>query len=213
MCSSDLSSFDVTVDGNPPAFDPAPAAFSTSSFPGAPAETRVWTWTPRDADGRTVPYGTDARVVVELSPNGSPILSADGDELPNTVSEFRTLQFTMPTAVRKPVGALPAGAYGRADVFGPSTLLEVDLAGPAPSSCSAEIFLFGTSPSNSFVLRSTSRSLDLAEGATSFSATAEDLGLLDGLGDPQFLDGPLAIGVSLRRNTLRSAVQIGRAHV
>ncbi|MEE2941517.1 MAG: Ig-like domain-containing protein [Planctomycetota bacterium] len=202
------SSFVVTVDGNQPAFDPAPAAFSSSSFPGAPTDTRVWTWTPRDADGRTVPYGTDARVLVELSPAGAPIRSAEGEELPATVSEFRTLQFTLPAEVRKPVGALPSGAYGRADVFGPSTLLEVDLTGPAPSSTSAEIFLFGTSPSNSFVLRSTSRSVDLTEGATSFSATAEDLGLLDGLGDPQFLDGSLTIGVSLRRNTLRSAVRL-----
>lgn len=206
--SFDDSSFVVTVDGNPPAFDPAPAAFSTTSFPGAPTDTRVWTWTPRDADGRSVPYGTDARVVLELSPNGAPIRSADGEELPNTVSEFRTLEFTLPAAVRKPVGALPAGAYGRADVFGQSTLLEVDLAGPAPSSSSAEIFLFGTSPSNSFVLRSTSRSVGLTEGATSFSANAEDLGLLDGLGDPQFLDGPLVIGVGLRRNTLRSSVRL-----
>lgn len=202
------SSFVVTVDGNAPALDPAPAAFSTSSFPGAPTDTRVWLWTPRDADGRVVPYGTDARVVVELSPNGAPVRSTDGDELPNTVSEFRTLQFTLPTDVRKPAGALPAGAYGRADVFGQSALLEVGLAGPAPSSTSAEIFLFGTSPSNSSVLRSTSRSVELAEGATSFSATAEDLGLLDGLGDPQFLDGPLTIGVGLRRNTLRSAVRL-----
>lgn len=202
------SSFIVTVDGADPAFDPAPETITGFSFPGVPQENRIWRWIPRDGDGRVQPYGTDVRVELQLSPNASPILSDDGDELPLTESEFRTVQFSLPSSVIKVAGALPEGAFGRTDVLGQNALVQVDLSEPAPSSTNAEIFMFGTSPSNSTLVRSTHRSIELAQGTTTFTLTADQLGLLDGAGDVQFLDGRLSIAIGLRRNTLRSAVRI-----
>lgn len=205
----DETSFDVQVGGSPPALDPAPEPLSVGNIPGVPTQNQVFIWDPTDGSGRVRSYGADERVVVTLSPNAAQILSEEGDPLPLTETAFTTLEFSAPIAVRKPAGALPEGAFGRADVFGGSApILEVELANPAPSNTAAEIYLFGTSPSNGELLRSLVRVVDVPQGATTITASADDLELLDGAGDVQFADGDIQIAVLLRRNALRTGVRL-----
>ena len=205
----DETSFDVQVGGAPPALDPAPEPLSVGNIPGVPTQNQVFIWDPTDGSGRVRSYGADERVVVTLSPNAAQILSEEGDPLPLTETAFTTLEFSAPVAVRKPAGALPEGAFGRADVFGGAApILEIELGAPAPSSTAAEIYLFGTSPSNEELLRSLVRVVDIPQGAMMVTASADDLSLLDGAGDVQFADGDIQIAVLLRRNALRTGARL-----
>ncbi len=205
----DDNSFLVTVDGLDPALDPAPAPLSPAGIPGVGDQTQIWRWRPIDGAGRVRSYGADADVVVQLSPASAPILSEDGDALPLTESMFHTLEFSAPTGFQKVAGSMPLDGFGRADVFGSGApLLEVTLDQPALSGLVAEVYMFGTSPSNDSLQRALVRSIDVTEGSTLLTITSEALGLTDGAGNAQYADGEISFSVLLRRSALRTGVRI-----
>lgn len=205
----DETSFVVTVDGVDPAMDPDPEPLLPAGVAGFGEQTQVWRWRPIDASDRVRSYGPDASVVVELSPVSAPILSEDGDALPLTETMFQTLEFSAPTQVTRPAGSLLLDGFGRADVFGSGVpLLEVTLAEPAVSGLSAEVYLFGTSPSNAELQRSLVRTVDVTQGVSSFTISSDSLDLTDGVGDAQFADGSVSLSVQLRRGSVRTGTRI-----
>ncbi|MEL6716953.1 MAG: hypothetical protein AAFP86_24465, partial [Planctomycetota bacterium] len=114
--------------------------------------------------------GTNTTVTIDLSPDGAPILSESGDTVPVTETLFNTIQFSAPSVVVKGAGDGPSDAFGRADVFSPSSnALEISFAEATPDGVSVEIYLFGTSPSNPDAIRSLVRSVNVAEGSNSLT--------------------------------------------
>lgn len=205
----DETSFVVTVAGVDPALDPDPVPLSPAGIPGVGDQTQVWRWRPIDASGRVRSYGPDSAVVVALSPASAPILSEDGDALPNTETMFQTLEFSAPAAVTKPAGSILLDGFGRADVFGSGVpLLEVTLTEPAVSGLSAEVYMFGTAPSNAELQRALVRTVSVTEGVSSFTISSDSLVLADGMGDAQFADGSVSISVQLRRGSARTGTRI-----
>ncbi|MGD2016662.1 MAG: Ig-like domain-containing protein [Planctomycetota bacterium] len=197
--SFDADTFDVLVDGAPPAFDPPPEPIQTDTSGFGFGQTHTWRWIPRDADGRSVSLGADVRVQVKLSQGVGQITSEEGDPLPASETEFQTLGLSMPASVRKVAGAGSPDTFGAADVFGAAPIVEITLAQPAPSGVTADLFLFGASPTSEGLLKSTAATFEVTEGSTTLSLTAAELGMLDALGDAQFADGDFECAVQLRR--------------
>ncbi|MEM9799680.1 MAG: carboxypeptidase-like regulatory domain-containing protein [Planctomycetota bacterium] len=199
--------FDVTVDGQPPVVDPAPAPITVGPGGVGGTATQVWRWTPLDGNGRPISVGSDVQVVVRLSSGAGQILAEDGSALPVTESQYQTLDVGLPLAVTKSPGAGAPDGFGRADVFGGAPIVEVTLAEPAPGGIVADAFLFGNSPNNPELLRSIVSTVDVPTGATSLQLTANDLGLFDGAGLVQFADGDFECAVQLRRNAFPTGVR------
>ena len=197
--SFDADTFDVLVDGAPPAFDPPPEALQTDASGLGFGQTHTWLWTPRDADGRSVSLGADVQVQVKLSQGAGQITSEEGDPLPPSETEFQTLGLSMPVSVQKVAGAGAPDSFGAADVFGGAPIVEITLAQPAPSGVTADLFLFGASPTSEGQLKATAATVDVPEGSVSLSLTPSELGMLDALGDAEFADGDFECAVQLRR--------------
>jgi len=191
--------FDVLIDGIPPAFDPAPEALPLGASGLGFGVTQVWQWISRDADGRVVPLGADVRVQVKLAQGADELNSEEGDPLPESETEFQTLGLSLAADVQKVAGAGSPDTFSAADVFGGAPIVEVSLSQPAPSGVTAEAFLFGTSPDNGELLKATVVSLDFPEGTSALTLTASQLGMIDGLGDAEFADGDFECAVQLRR--------------
>jgi len=167
--------FDVLVDGFPPAFDPAPEALQVGASGLGFGLTQVWRWIPRDANGRVVPLGTDVQVQVKLAQGADELTSEEGDALPPSETEFQTLGLSLAADVQKFAGAGNPDTFSSADVFSGAPIVEVTLAQPAPSGVVAEAFLFGTSPDNADLLKATVATVDFPEGASALSLTASEL--------------------------------------
>ncbi|MDG1048863.1 MAG: hypothetical protein P8M11_07825 [Planctomycetota bacterium] len=191
--------FDVLVDGLPPAFDPPPESVPIGTTGLGFGLTQVWRWIPRDADGRSVSLGADVQVKVKLAQGVELLTSVEGDVLPASETEFQTLGLSMPVAVRKVAGAGSADSFSAADVFGGAPIVEIQLAQPAPSGVTAEAFLFGKSPQNNDLLKATAVAVDFPEGTSTLTLTAEQLGMLDSLGAAEFADGDFECAIQLRR--------------
>lgn len=191
--------FDVLVDGFPPAFDPAPESLQLGTSGLGFGLTQVWRWIPRDADGRAVPLGTDVRVQVKLAQGADELTSEEGDPLPPSETEFQTLGLSLAAEVQKFAGAGNPDTFSAADVFSGAPIVEVTLSEPAPSGVIAEAFLFGTSPENPQLLKATVATVDFPEGASALSLTPSELGMIDALGDAEFADGDFECAIQLRR--------------
>ncbi|MEM1447740.1 MAG: Ig-like domain-containing protein [Planctomycetota bacterium] len=200
VSSFDQDTFNVLVDGGPPIVDPAPQPLSFGVGGTGLQQPQVWTWTPVDGAGRAQSVGVDARVQVLLSQGVGRLLDRDGEALLPTETEFQTLDFDLPTIVQKNPGAGAPGSFGRADVFGTDPIVDVTLSTPLPGGVSADIFTFGTSPTNFELTRSVASDVALAQGSTALSFTAAQLGLFDAAGDVQFADGDFEVAVQFRRN-------------
>ncbi|WP_145196829.1 hypothetical protein [Planctomycetes bacterium Poly30] len=202
----DTNSFDVKVGGVTPAFNPQPMALTTFNGTTLVPVTQVYTWTPQQS-GQVRPYGIDSDVVVRLSDTPNEIVSQDGDTLTPYETAFRTADFSLPDAVMKAAGSRPANGFGRADVFGSAPIVDVMLSAAAPAGTEADFFLFGRSPLDSTFVKSIVRTVPIPNGATTFSATSDQLQLFDALGDVQFADGTAQVAVQLRNGGARSSAR------
>src|SRR5262249_42339413 len=90
----DTDSFAVTVNGNPPAFDPAPRPVDLGGGP----DNRVFTWQSLDARGDPADLGQDSDVTVTLSPLGHQIKDAGGATLDAQNFGFTTAPFSAPVS-------------------------------------------------------------------------------------------------------------------
>ncbi|MEM8713621.1 MAG: Ig-like domain-containing protein, partial [Planctomycetota bacterium] len=184
----DSDSVRVTVGGATPTFNPDPEPLTTTLGTVQVPVTQVYRWTPQE-NGELVPYGTDADVVVRLSETPDEILSEAGDTLVPFETAFRTVDFTLPSAVVKASGSLPANAFGRADFIGGAPIIDVTLGAAAPGGTTADFFLFGRSRVDSTFVKALFRSVNVPSGATTFSVSGPDLDLVDASGDIEFGDG------------------------
>jgi hypothetical protein len=140
-------SFDVTVGGAQPAFDP-PATPMTVLVAGTlpTPDTRAYLWRSVDGDGLAVPLGLGASVKVELSPPGDKILSESGQLLAAIEIDFDLLAFPAPAEAL--LVSHPDDAIGIANLDGTLPLaVDVDL-GSVLATDRLDMFLFGQSKSS-----------------------------------------------------------------
>jgi hypothetical protein len=209
----DADSFEVLVEGAPPATDPAPEPLVRASANGPAADTRVFRYRSADAFGTPVSLGASADVEVELSPAGDAILDADGDALPTFTCGFQTSSLQAPVgAARRPQ---PSDAIGLAKLTpgDPEELtLQVELAAGEPGD-QLDLYLFGDDPdADPPVLAALRRTLTLQGPApiTTATFTLDEIDLLASTvpGDARFADGLVAIALRLRRGAVATSLRV-----
>jgi hypothetical protein len=208
--SIDSSSFAVTVNGQPPQFNPPPAAVQGSL--GLGNDTRAFTYRSVDTQGNPVSLGLSASVQINLSPLGHPIRSTMGQQLPNTPITFTTADFGTPTAAS--ITSMPTDAIGINEISGPMDLaIKVDLDG-AQSGDFLDFYIVGTAqgvPTNPpLVALMREVPIELASGASSFTVTAGEVDLLQSASPLQarVADGTVAFAFLVRRDTSLSPVRL-----
>lgn len=114
----DGDSFDVLVDGQPPAFDPLPQALLTVTGGIPVTDTRVFRWRSVDDEQQAVDLGQSVTVAVTLSPSGFKIRMADNSQLPEKKFDYETASFAPPLSAE--MVSLPLDAIGIGHLTGGS---------------------------------------------------------------------------------------------
>ncbi|MDF1798084.1 MAG: Ig-like domain-containing protein [Planctomycetota bacterium] len=203
------TSFDVTVGGTPPVFDPAPGAVEVLAgfFPGQ--DTRVWRWISLDDDGERVDLGASAAVQLSLSPTGSEIADLGGGSLPPTLINFTTSVLSAPTAAA--LNPAPGDSIGIANLTaGDADELSVVLDYPgALAGDTIGIFLFGTSTGESDNTIAFERTVAVAADGTQQVLTLADLDLVATAAPlaARFKDGVVAMAFNLRRGSITTPMR------
>jgi hypothetical protein len=205
----------VTVNGSPPAEDPAPQPITLS---GVVTDTRAYRWRSTDASGGFVPLGINANVRLELSPVGQAITDEFGLAVPNTVVTFTTMPFEAPSTAA--ITSDPDDAIGINQLVGPADLaIEVGVGGMSGSLAGDRlgVFVFGTEPQTNPPqpvqnLRTIAlqREVDLPAGATTFTMVAAELDLLKTTSPlaARFLDGKITFAFYIKRGAAVSPVKL-----
>ncbi len=203
--SVNSDSFDVTIDGAQPPFDPpaSPAVLiGAGSFPSA--DTRVWRWRSVDGAGEAQPLGIGSQVVVHLSPTGDKILAEGGGALPSIEIDHQLLSFPAPQAAF--LASQPSDAIGIANLNGTVPLAVDVLVGSVLATDVIDVFLFGQTKSDPPQLAALSRQVQIADvtydPGTGVATLGEAELNLAPAGTPLssfFADGNLTIGLRLRR--------------
>jgi Bacterial Ig-like domain len=204
------SSFAVTVNGNPPQFNPTPAAVAGSL--GLGPDTRAFTYRSVDTQGNPVSLGLSSSVQINLSPLGSPIRDTLGQFLPNTTISFTTADFGTPKAAS--ITSIPTDAIGINEISGPQDLaVKVDLDG-AQTGDFLDLYMVGTAqgvPLNPPLLALFREvQITLPTGSSSFTMTASEIDLLQNSSPVQarFADGNVSFAFLVRRDTSLSPVRM-----
>ncbi len=210
------ASFDVRVNGLPPANDPVAQPLQIQLLGTTTPEPRVFLYRSVDPLGSPVPLGQDADVDVSLSPmTGMEIEDAMGVPLQPTSFSFRTSPLSLPLDVR--IASQPSDAVGLSNLTtgSPDELsIEVDLADGLPGD-RVDLFLFGTSLDEEDPhLIALQRTLELVDtGMTPIQLatfTLADINLVrQGAGiSARFEDGRLAAAVRLRRGSNETTLKV-----
>ncbi len=214
-------SWNVLVDGIPPAFDALPEMIEISSGGpgGAVPESRVWRW-------RSINPTTDARqslgenlpITVNLStgPQSLTTLAAPGEmegvALPATTISATTAGFSPPSNVV--IITDPTDAIGIENLNGVDPLmLEVEFTPVTEEGDVLEIFLVGSNPSeepDAPNLISLQRELPQSAGTATTMVNADDLGLTSSMAPliTLFADGDVSLAFAVRRGDARSALRV-----
>lgn len=212
MVSTDFAGngWAVTVDGVPPALDPAPSPLSLGGQLGLP-DTRIWRWRSVDGAGEPADLGADVTVSLSLSPAGAKLNATSGGELAPTVVEFATAPFSAPSGAR--FLSAPDDAIGIDNLTAghPEALqLEVDLEG-AVGGDRLTVFVFGEDFSDPPVLVAVQRTIQLPGGVGDTAVfDLGDLNLTTG-GSPleaRFADGELRFALRLARGSVVSPISL-----
>lgn len=202
------SSFQVTVNGSAPAFDPVAAPLTVNG--GAVTDQRVLRWRSVDNSGNPVPFANSGQVAVTLSPTASPLVDSMNEAVPQTTFDFRVAAFAAPTAAA--LTSVPTDAIGINQVSGPADLA-LQLAIPdGQAGDMVVVTLFGTkvTPDMDPPLIALERTVALAAPFTTFTLAASDLNLLSSASPlaARFADGTIGIAVQLKRGNKLSPVRM-----
>jgi hypothetical protein len=203
----DSSSFDVTVDGNPPTFDPSPRPLTLG---GIATDARVFRWRSVDAQGLPAPLGEGKHVEVALSRTGHTIEDAGGAALAPTTIAFDTAPFSAPLSVA--ITSDPTDAIGIDEISGPADLaVQAQLSG-AQSGDSLVLTMFGTllDVAQHPRLVALHREVVLTPPFGTFTLTAAEIDLLKNASPVQgrFEDGTVTFAFQLRRGSAVSPVRL-----
>ena len=210
------ASFVVEVNDATPSDDPLPKPVVASFGPNQASDTRAFTWRSVDAEGVSVPLGTDANVELRLSPTGNPIREQDGGIVPFTQSRFQTLRFAPPLSAT--ILSQPADAIGLANltVGDPEELqIELELDDLQPGDV-LDLFLFGEqkleNPPADVPFIALQRTLQLTGVApitlATFTREDVDLQVSDAPDDVRFADGPLVFAFRTRRGSVVTPIML-----
>lgn len=209
------TSFDVLVNGVPPANDPVAQPLQIQFFGSSAPEPRVFVYRSVDPLGVPVPLGVDADVDVSLSPAGMEIEDLMGTALAPEMFSFRTSVLALPIELR--IASQPSDAVGLANLTAGSPdelCIEVDLADGQPGD-RVDLFLFGTSlDEEDPQLIALQRTLELVDTGTIpipvAKFTLADLKLVrQGSGiSARFDDGRLAVAARLRRGANETPLKV-----
>lgn len=205
--------FDVRVGGANPVPDPAAQPLRVGTAPGIP-DTRVFVYQRLDPDGLPLPFGRSATVELRLSPAGSELADADGDELEATTVSFETLAFAPPLGAS--LLSDPFDAIGLANLTdgNPEELMvevELDMAQPNDS---LDLYLFGLQrrddedPPLIALLRTKRLTGTAPIQSTIFTREEINLQLSAAPADVRFEDGPLTFAFALRRGSASSPLVV-----
>jgi hypothetical protein len=203
------ASFDVQVDGAPPAFDPAPTSLTVQTSFLPIKDTRVYTYRSVDGDGVPASLGIDAAVELALSPTGQKIEDEDGGELAETHLAFTTQSLEAPLAAA--ILSTPSDGIGIANLTaGADALqLQIDLAAGEPGD-ELLVTLFGDSFDAEPQLFALGRIVDVAGAApiTAVPIALAELDLAPTPGTARFADGTVAFAFAVRRGTQTTALRL-----
>ncbi|MCE9595212.1 MAG: Ig-like domain-containing protein [Planctomycetes bacterium] len=147
----DTDSFDITVDGAPPTFDPLPQALLSVSAGIPVTDTRVYRFRSVDSDGEAVDLGQNVDVAATLSPTGHRIKMQDASQLAEIKLEYSTASFAAPSAAE--LVSLPVDAIGIGQLTGGNTKVpELEIALTVDDGQPSDVlgvFIFGTKKGSS----------------------------------------------------------------
>jgi len=205
--------FDVRVDGANPVPDPLAQPLRVGTAPGVP-DARVLVYQRLDPDGLPLPFGRSATVELRLSPAGSELADADGDELEATTVSFETLAFAAPlggSLLSDPFDAI--GLANLTDGNPEELMLEVELDMAEPND-SLDLYLFGLqrrddeNPPLIALLRTKRLTGTAPIQSTIFTREEINLQLSAAPADVRFEDGPLTFAFALRRGSASSPLVV-----
>jgi hypothetical protein len=208
-----LSSFEVTVGGQPPVFNTVAQALSIGVLT---TDSRVFQYRNTDGSGTVAGFGPSAMVNVRLSKTGAKIVADDGGVLPETVFDFTTASFEAPLAAE--IVSLPMDAIGIDNLALPTPTLNVAVTVEAQPSDRLGVFLFGQSKANPGQVETLFRDVEISALSVPYDAvnmlatlTETELQLAANNAlpvDANFDDGELTIALRLERAGEFSAVRL-----
>jgi len=208
------TSYSVTVDGTPPAIDPAPSPLDVLAGFFPTTDTRVWRWISQDANGVRQDLGADASVALALSPSGDQLLDPDGGSLPTTTVTFQTASVPVPSAAA--ITSSPTDAIGIANLTSASPVgVRLAVTVDVPGGLAGDViglFLFGTEdvpvgdPANTIAFE---RSVTLSADAGTATFELADLDLVTSSSPitTPFADGDLGFAFQVRRGGVTTPVR------
>lgn len=204
----DAASFDVEVDGNPPAFDPDPLPLSIAG--GVVTDTRVFRWRSLDLQSEPAPLPNNGQVSVTLSPTAARIEDEAGNELATSQFDFRLAAFQPPSAAA--LTSNPTDAIGIDQLGGPANLALEVTAPDAQSGDHLLVTIFGTKRQTEPEppLIALQRDIALPSPFTTVTLTAAelDLALSTSPVRGRFADGELGFAFQLKRGTTVSTLKM-----
>ena len=206
--SVDLSSFAVTVGGNPPLFNPIAQPLVLAG--GLTTDTRVFRYRSVNADGVPVSLGAGAMVAVGLSAAGHSIHDTTMAVLAPTNFHFTIAPFSAPSTIA--ITSTPSDAIGIDAISGPADLaIQVGLVGAASGDLLG-LYMIGTEPNvvQNPKLIALFREVAFVAPFTSFTMTAQEIDLLASSSPvhARFADGVVAFAFQVRRGAVRSPVKL-----
>lgn len=203
-------SFAVQVNGGAPPANPNPLPVAIPGAVPVPV-TQAWTWAAEDLSGTRLSLGVEQPVTLTLSAPGFLLSSVAGGELLGTTFSFTTSALPAPVKAEKPFK--PTAAIGLDDLAMNSPLVEAELLLAAVGGEDDQrlgIAVLGGSRSSGSPMAVLGQE-DVAEGEFLAYANANEIGFIDGMGQPFLMDGEVALGVWSIVGGLRSQVRMADA--
>lgn len=200
-------SFDFTVGGVAPTFDPLPAPVSVAGPGGvAVSDTRAYLWRSIDGTGVASPLTPGLEVDCSLSPANAKLTAADGSQLVAQHVRYDIASLSPPLAAE--IVSMPTDAIGIDNVTGPETLDVAVTLTTAAAGDRLGVFVFGNSVGANPKLIALFRETTLSGPALTVQIGEDVLSLANDAGEGSLADGSLNFAFRLQRGSVTTPLRL-----